>query len=199
MGSVPAALLIPCGLGCVLADSRTQQHRIACSVFSDPRHVPFCPSILHVRAVIVLYYWPRQNKFIERARRSRAGFHKFPQIFSMHCAGGARARGFDSLPSLSDIGTIRYFCFLYAKYQNGNIHRKLKVLTSVILPQTRIQYSEPGTLQNGRHVSLGSLKTEQAAAVSGAAGCASPRVRIPVHMGSAARRVSIPIALVVNL
>ena len=131
--------------------------------------------------------------------------------FSPFIARAARARGFDSLPSLSDIGTIRYFCFLYAykaslalyakrkqKYQNGNIHRKLKVTTSVILPRPIIQYSEPGTLQNGRHVS-GITKNVAGYPVSGAAGCASPRARIPVHMGSAARQVPIPIALVVNL
>ena len=66
----------------------------------------------------------------------------------MHQARAAPPRGFDSLPSLSDVGTFSfwwilpfwYFCFLlqykarlalYAerkqKYQNGNIHRKLKV------------------------------------------------------------------------
>ena len=69
----------------------------------------------------------------------------------MHGARAARARGFDSLPSLSDVGTVSfrwilpfwYFCCLLAdkarlalsatrkqKYQNGNIHRKLKVPTS---------------------------------------------------------------------
>ena len=79
----------------------------------------------------------------------------------MHRARGARAAracGFDSLPSLSDVWTFSfrwilpfwYFCFLLGdkarlalspkrkqKYQNGNIHRKLKVLTSVILPHQK--------------------------------------------------------------
>jgi hypothetical protein len=36
----------------------------------------------------------------------RAGFRKFLSIFSMHRARVARVRGFDSLPSLSDVGTF---------------------------------------------------------------------------------------------
>jgi hypothetical protein len=71
--------------------------------------------------------------------------------FSPCIARAARPRMFDSLPSLSDVGNLifrwilpfSYFCFLLQyksslalyckrkqKYQNGNIHRKLKVPTS---------------------------------------------------------------------
>jgi hypothetical protein len=75
----------------------------------------------------------------------------------MDRARAARARGFDNLPSLSDIGTVTAVAFdeycrfdtsacaskcdkaslalshwRKQKYQNGNIHRKLTVSTSVI-------------------------------------------------------------------
>jgi hypothetical protein len=59
----------------------------------------------------------------------------------MHRARAARPRGFDSLPSLSDVGTFSHafslalFHLRKQKYQNGNIHRKLKVPTSTILLQ----------------------------------------------------------------
>jgi hypothetical protein len=59
-----------------------------------------------------------------RARPPRAGFRKFSPCM----ARARRARGFDSLPSLALCSERKQ------KYQNGNIHRKLTVSTSVILP-----------------------------------------------------------------
>ena len=61
--------------------------------------------------ILVLCFWPRQNQCIVGARIARAGFHKFPYILmhvSMHGGRAAHARGFDSLPSLPDVGTLMY-------------------------------------------------------------------------------------------
>ena len=55
----------------------------------------------------VLYLWEK-NYGITCVQCTRAGSHKFPQIFSMHRARGARPRGSDSLPSLSDVGTVSF-------------------------------------------------------------------------------------------
>ena len=95
------------------------------------------------------------------AARVSVNFLKFSPCIA--CA--RRARGFDSLPSLSDVGTLSfrwnlpfwYFCFLLTyklrlavylkikqKYQNGNIHRKLRVPTSVIFSEPSIQYCTIG-------------------------------------------------------
>jgi hypothetical protein len=99
----------------------------------------------------VLYLWVAGNHRIAPAQLSCAGFRKFSEKKFMHRARAARPRGFDSLPSLSDVGTLSfrwilpfwYFCFLLAykpslalypvfkqKYQKGFIHRKLRVQTS---------------------------------------------------------------------
>jgi hypothetical protein len=77
-------------------------------------------------------------------------------------ARAACARGFDSLPSLSDVQSFSfrwiihfwYFClqklykaslalcrFFMQKYQKGFIHRKLRLRTSVIVLYPKIQYS----------------------------------------------------------
>ena len=79
----------------------------------------------------------------------------------MHRARAARPRGFDSLPFLSDVGTLSfrwilpfwYFCLRKCdkaslalshlrkrNYQNGSIHRKLRVPTSVIFCHPEVQY-----------------------------------------------------------
>ena len=109
----------------------------------------------------LLYLWAAQNSCMASAQRSCAGFREFSKKIFMHRARAARPRGFDSLPSLSDVGTLSfrwilpfwYFCFLLAykaslalyakrkqKHQNGNIHRKLKVPMSVILSLPKVQY-----------------------------------------------------------
>jgi hypothetical protein len=92
---------------------------------------------------------------------------QYPALDSFYSGGGvvSHLEGFllDSSPSLSNVATLslrwidllpfRYFCFfraykaslaLYArikqKYQNGNIHRKLRVATSTILCRPEVQY-----------------------------------------------------------
>jgi hypothetical protein len=45
------------------------------------------------------------------ARRLCAGFRKFSGKKFMHRARAARLRGFDSLPSLSDVGTFSALAF----------------------------------------------------------------------------------------
>ena len=112
------------------------------------------------RCTAVLYYCTYEQRKLaaQRPRRARArDFVNFRKKYS--CI--ARARQFDSLPSLSDVGTLSfrwifpfwYFCFLLEdkarlalsskrkqKYQNGNIHRNLRVPTSTILLQSKVQY-----------------------------------------------------------
>jgi hypothetical protein len=67
------------------------------------------------------------NSCIARARRSRAGFRKFPKIseISMHRARVARLRGFDSLPSLSDVGP-RFILLLQAEVSKRFYSSKAK-------------------------------------------------------------------------
>jgi hypothetical protein len=108
------------------------------------------------------YYTYEQRKIAAwRPRKARArDFVNFRKTYSC-IARAALPLGFDSLPSLSDVGTCSfrwilpfwYFCFLLGdkarlalspkrkqKYQNGNIHRKLKVPTSTILLRSKVQY-----------------------------------------------------------
>jgi hypothetical protein len=56
----------------------------------------------------LLYFWPRQNQRIVSAQRSCAGFRNFSGEKFMHRARAAGPRGFDSLPSLSDVGTFSF-------------------------------------------------------------------------------------------
>ena len=98
------------------------------------------------------------KKSMHSARGARAGFHKF-SYFPLHGTRAARAHGFDSPPPSRTLEPLAFdeycrfdtFCFLSPykasgkqKYQNGNIHQKLKVPTSVILPQPKIQYEHGG-------------------------------------------------------
>jgi hypothetical protein len=80
-----------------------------------------CRYLVHVRGTAVpgttvLYFWPRQNQRMVSAQRTCAGFRKFSK------------KKLALSPNRKQ------------KYQNGNIHRKLTVSTSVILPRPRIQY-----------------------------------------------------------
>jgi hypothetical protein len=72
---------------------------------------------------LILYFWARQNQRIVSAQCICPGFRKFSGKKILH-----RAR-----PAL--------YAKRKQKYQNGNIHRKLTVPTSVIMPRPRVQYA----------------------------------------------------------
>jgi hypothetical protein len=58
----------------------------------------------------------------------------------MHRARAACARGFDSLPSLSDVARLALSAQIKQKNQKWIFHRKLKFSTSVISSLPKIQY-----------------------------------------------------------
>ncbi len=58
----------------------------------------------------------RRNWRITPARLPRAGFRKFSKKNFMHRARAARPRGFDSLPSLSDVGTLSFRWIIHFWY-----------------------------------------------------------------------------------
>jgi hypothetical protein len=57
----------------------------------------------------------------------------------MHRARAARARGFDSLPSLSDVARLALSAQIKQKNQKWIFHQKLKVPMSVIFSLPKIQ------------------------------------------------------------
>ena len=90
--------------------------------------------ILNLVLNLVLYFWPRQNRCMASARCARAGFRKFQQTCFLHASSRARAAyarvwQFTRVP-LGRWNILALCANRKQKYQNGNIHRKLKVPTS---------------------------------------------------------------------